>query len=416
MSRVIGKLTAIAVSKAKRRGYYGDGGGLYLQVSPTGAKSWVFRYDADGRRHEVGLGPLHTITLAEAREKARACRQQRLEGVDLVASRKAERIQAKLLAAKTMTFRECAEAYIESHRAGWRNEKHAAQWPSRFEAYVYPVFGEFLVQQIDTGLVLRAIEPIWSRIPETANRVRGRIENILDWARVRGYCDGENPARWKGHLDHLLPPRSSVAKILRGPKGEHHEALPYDELPAFMAELRGRPGISAKALEFAILTATRSGEVLGADWSEISDRVWTVPANRMKSGREHRVPLSDDAMAVLREVWPMSEGQGFVFPGIRQSRLNPWVMIQLLKRTSRPDVTVHGFRSTFRDWAAERTNFPREVAEMALAHAVEDRVEAAYRRGDLFQKRRQLMDAWARFCASPVVGSAKVVPIRSGQR
>jgi integrase len=407
MARTIGKLTALAITQAKRRGYYGDGGGLFLQVSAGGAKSWVFRFKESGRLREMGLGPTHTVSLAEARQKALECRKARLDGLDPIEARRGKRIQAKLDAAKAMTFAACAERYIASHRAGWRNPKHAAQWPSTLATYVYPVFGSLPVQAVDVGLVMKAIEPIWVQKPETAGRVRGRIESVLDWATARGYRQGENPARWRGHLENLLPKKSKVRRV------EHHAALPYAEITAFVAELRQQDGVAAWALEFAILTAARTGEVIGAKWDEIDlgERLWTVPAERMKAGKEHRVPLSDAALAILNDLRKVQQ-DNFVFPGGKAGRpISNMAMLMLLRRMGRDDLTAHGFRSSFRDWSAERTTFPADVAEMALAHTVSDKVEAAYRRGDLFQKRRQLAEAWAKFCAVPPA-AGQVVPIR----
>jgi integrase len=407
MARSIGKLSAMAVTQAKRRGYYGDGGGLFLQVSTGGAKSWVFRFKEGGRLREMGLGPTHTVSLAEARQKALECRKMRLDGHDPIEARKAERTKARLDAAKVMTFEACAARYIAAHKAGWKNDKHAAQWPATLSTYVHPVFGSLPVQAVDVGLVMKAIEPIWTAKPETASRVRGRIESILDWATARGYRQGENPARWRGHLENLLPKKTKVRRV------EHHAALPYPEIAAFIAELRQQDGVAARALEFAILTAARTGEVIGAQWDEINitERLWAIPAARMKGGREHRVPLSDAALAIVETLREIRQGD-FVFPGSRMGRpISNMAMLMLLRRMGRGDLTAHGFRSSFRDWAAERTTFPAEVAEMALAHAVSDKVEAAYRRGDLFLKRRQVSDAWARFCAAaPAPG--RIVPLR----
>ena len=397
MARTIGKLTALAVDKSKRRGYYGDGGGLFLQVSVSGSKSWVFRFKEAGKLHEMGLGATHTIGLAEARERARECRRLRLDGIDPIEARKVARAQARLAAAKAVTFKNCAERYIATHQAGWRSLAHAAQWPSTLGRYVYPVFGSLPVQAIDVGLVLKALEPIWTAKPETAGRVRGRIESVLDWATSRGYRQGDNPARWRGHLENLLPTKSKVRRV------KHHAALPYAEIGEFIAQLKQQEGVAAQALEFTILTAGRTGEVIGSRWSEISlaERLWTIPAERMKAGKEHRVPLSDAARAILEQMQAIRQDD-FVFPGGKTKRpISNMAMAMTLRRMGRDDLTVHGFRSTFRDWAAERTDVPREVAEMALAHAVGDKVEAAYRRGDLFEKRRQLMDAWSRFCTAP---------------
>lgn len=411
MARQIDKLNALDVSNAKQRGYYSDGGGLYLQVSESGAKSWVFRFKQDGKAREMGLGPVHTVSLAEARLKALDCRRARLDGHDPIENRKAARATARLDAAKAVTFQACAERYIAAHKTGWRNTKHAAQWTATLGTYVNPIFGGLPVQAVDVGLVLKAVEPMWATKPETASRVRGRIESILDWATARGYRQGENPARWRGHLENLLPRPSKVRRV------EHHAALPYPEIASFMAELHQQEGVAARALEFAILTATRTGEVIGCRWSEVNvaERVWTIPAERMKAGKEHRVPLSGAALAIVETMFKIRQGD-FVFPGGGTNRpISNMAMLMLLRRMGREDLTAHGFRSTFRDWAAERTGFPAEVAEMALAHTVGDKVEAAYRRGDLFQKRRQLAEAWAKFCATPPTAGS-VVPIVSLHR
>jgi integrase len=305
-----------------------------------------------------------------------------------------------------MTFDECAAAYVKAHAAGWRSKTHAAQWANTLRAIASPVFGNLPVAAVDTGLVMQALEPAWSEKTETASRTRGRIESVLDWAKVRGYRTGDNPARWRGHLDHLLPARSKMRKV------KHHAALPHAELPAFMAELRGREGMCARAIELIILTALRRGEALNAQWDEIDlpAKVWTIPAGRTKAGREHRVPLSGRAVEILQAL-PREHGNPFVFIGARSGRpLSGRAVINDVPRA----LTVHGFRSTFRDWCAERTNFPREVAEAALAHVVGDKVEAAYRRADLLEKRRQLMDAWSRYCTSPPAGG-EVVPLRKGR-
>ena len=398
MARTIGRLTALKVDKAKRPGMYADGGGLYLRVTDSGTKNWVFRFMLNGRPRWMGVGPLHTIGLAEARNRAAAFRLQRHDGVDPIERRRAERLGARLDAAKAMTFKELAAMYIASHRAGWRNPKHAAQWQATLAAYAVPVMGGLSVQAVDTALVLKVLEPIWTTKPETAGRVRGRIESILDWAKVRGYRAGENPARWRGHLDKLLPARSKVQKV------KHHAALPYAELPSFLVRLREQEGIAARALEYAILTAARTGEIIGAQWFEMDllDKTWTLPATRMKAGREHRVPLSARALAILQEMQPHRQAEdAFVFPGGKNGRpLSNMAFLMLLRRMGLGDVTAHGFRSSFRDWAAERTNFPAEVAEMALAHAVSDKTIAAYNRSDLFERRRRLMAVWAAFCTA----------------
>lgn len=377
-----------------RQGAFADGGGLYLQLG-RGRASWVFRYRANGRLRGMGLGPLHTVPLALARQKAMKARRQRLDGEDPIETRRTSRRAARLEAAKAMTFRQCAEACIAAQRPGWRNAKHAAQWPATLAAYAYPVFGEQPVQAIDTALVIKAIEPIWTGKPETASRLRGRIEAVLDWAKARSFRDGENPARWRGHLDKLLAPRAKVRRVV------HHAALPYREIADFMTALRQQAAAGARALEFAILTAARTGEVIGARWSEIDleAAVWTIPAERMKGGQEHRVPLSSPALALLRALQTTRQGE-FVFAGGRRGRpLSNMALLMTLRRMRYGELTTHGFRSTFRDWAAEQTNFPREIAEMSLAHTVNNKVEAAYRRGDLFEKRRRLMGAWANACS-----------------
>jgi integrase len=408
MGRQVEKLSALTVSRAKTRGYLGDGGGLYLQVSASGAKSWVFRFKDHGRLREMGLGSVHAIGLAEARKRATACRQMRLDGTDPIAVKKAGKLKAKLEAARAMTFRQCAEAYIEAHKAGWQNAKHAAQWSSTLKTYAYPVFGALPVQAVDVGLIAKVLEPIWKTKTETASRLRGRIERVLDWAAVRGYRQGDNPARWRGHLDQLLPARSRVQKV------QHHAALPYAEIGQFMADLRKQESTSALALEFLILTATRTAEVIGATWSEVDldAAVWTIPPERMKAKKEHRVPLSKQALTMLKRLYKHRAGE-FVFMGAKPGKpLSNVALLKLVERLGRSDLTVHGFRSTFRDWCAERTNLPREVAEHALAHSLPDKVEAAYRRGDLFEKRRDLMGAWARYCALPMQ-TGHIVPIHA---
>jgi integrase len=389
---------------------YNDSGGLYFRVARGGSKGWIFRYALGGRTHDMGLGSVDTFSLKQARERARQCRELCYEGIDPIERRRARRREVQLEAARVMTFRQCAEAYIAAHEASWRNRKHAAQWPNTMARYVYPVFGRLSVQAIDTGLVLKVIEPIWTAKTETASRVRGRIEAVLDWAAARGYRQGENPARWRGHLENLLPRKSRVAPV------EHHRALPYAQIDTFTRELRAQKGIAARALEFVILTVARTGEAIGATWAEIdfAKRVWTVPAERMKAGKPHRVALSEAAFAIVRAMHEVRCGK-FVFPGAKFDRpLSATSLHMLLRRVGHDELTVHGFRSSFADWAADCTVFPEEVREMALAHAVGDKVEAAYRRGDLFEKRRQLGQAWAEYCSgpSPERGS-EVVPVRA---
>lgn len=400
------RLTPLAIKAAKKPGLYGDGNGLYLQVSAFGTKAWLYRFMIDGKARKMGLGPLSTISLVEARQRAAEARRKVLDGIDPIAARDAERGKAKIEAAKAMTFEQCAERYIAGQEASWKNAKHRAQWSSTLETYVYPVIGSLPVAAIDTGLVLKVLEPIWNEKPDTAGRVRGRIELVLNWATVREYRAGDNPARWRGHLDNVLPKRSKVR-----PR-RHHKALPYAELPAFIAALRGQEFISARALEFTILTAVRTGKSIGAQWSEfdLAGKIWTIPGVRMKSGRDHRVPLSDRTLAILTAL--PREGQ-FVFPGGKIGKpLSNMAMLELVRGIKGDGLTVHGFRSTFHDWAADRTAFANHVVEMALAHTVKDAVEAAYRRGDLFEKRARLMAEWARYCEAPESASASVTPLR----
>jgi integrase len=408
-SRQINRLKPVNIARAKRPGLYADGGNLYLQISDFGTKSWVIRFTLHGRAREMGLGPLHTVTLAEAREKAREARKLLLEGVDPIEIREAKHAEARLEAAKAVTFNECAKAYIKSHQTGWKNAKHAAQWQTTLDTYAAPVFGNLPVAAVDTALVMKVLDSIWTDKPETATRLRARIERVLDLATVRGYREGDNPARWRHHLDKLLPRRSRVRAV------KHHPALRYAALPAFMTELKAQEGTAARALEFLILTAARTSEVIGATWDEfnLTEKVWTVPAERMKMKKEHRVPLSDRALVVIEAMRKVGIGE-FVFPGDRAGKhLSNMAMLALTKRMNRRDLVPHGFRSTFRDWAAERTNYPREVAEAALAHAIADKVEAAYRRGDLFEKRRRLMNEWARYCSTRRA-TAEVVALSAG--
>jgi len=426
---LIGKLKAFAVAREKRPGHYGDGGGLYLQVNHAGSKSWIFRYwvaerdpvtgtvvhdpatkKSKGHAREMGLGSFVTVSLAEARERALECRKLRERDIDPIDARQAAKQQAAIERAKSIKFKDAAAAYMAAHRVSWKNDKHAAQWPATLTKYAYPIIGDLPLHMIDTTLVMKVIEPIWPTKPETANRLRGRIETVLDWATVRGYRHGENPARWRGHLDMLLPARSKVRKT------QHHSALPFAELPAFLVKLREQEGGASRALEFTILTAARTSETINAKQNEIDgqNKLWIVPAERMKAGKEHRVPLSDRALAILDEIGSADdEREGFVFGGRSPGEpLSNMAMLKVLERMDRADLTVHGFRSTFRDWAAEHTNFPNEVVEMALAHVVDDKTEAAYRRGDLFDKRRRLMDAWSEYCQKSAA-TDKVITLRS---
>jgi integrase len=431
---ITGKLKALNVAREKRPGTYGDGGGLYLQVGKGGAKSWIFRFwiaeqhpatgepmrdptthKLNGRIREMGLGSYITVSLQEARDRALECRKLREKGIDPIEAREAAQRQTVVDRARSLKFSDAATTFMTAHRAAWTNEKHAAQWQATLEKYVYPIIGRLSLQSIDTTLVLKVLEPIWSIKPETASRLRGRIESVLDWATVRGYRTGDNPARWRGHLDKLLPARSKVRKV------KHHAALAYVEMSAFMEALRAQEGIAARALEFTILTAARTGETIGAIWKEINwrEKYWAVPASRMKAGKEHRVPLCDRALAILRDMKPADEipnaAEQFIFgPGNGGRPLSNMSFLMLLRRMDRADITVHGFRSSFRDWAAERTNFPSEVAELALAHAVGNKVESAYRRSDLFERRRRIMAEWANFCGTQIAASErKVLPLRT---
>jgi integrase len=386
-------------------GQHPDGGGLYLQVTGTGGRSWLYRYAMNGKEHRIGLGGASAVPLKLARQLAAQARQLRATGVDPLAQKRERRNTHLVEQAKAITFEQCAEKYIDAHEAGWRNPKHRLQWRSTLGSYVYPIIGNLPVQAIDTDLVLKVLEPIWQDKTNTASRIRGRIEIILDYAKTRKYRTGDNPAVWRGHLKLLLSSPSKIAP------NQHHAALPYPVMGELMSDLRSRDSTSARCLEFLILTAARTGEVIGATWDEIdlAQKVWIVPAGRMKSNREHRVPLSDRAITILAAMQSRREND-FVFPG-RSGGLSTPSMLAML-RTLGLSVTAHGFRSSFRDWAAEQTNFPNEVCEMALAHAVGDKVEAAYRRGDLFEKRRRLMQAWADYCGKPAQPAGTVTPLR----
>jgi integrase len=398
-----------AANLSKRDGMHavGDPPGLYLYVAGAG-RSWILRYTSPtGRRRDFGLGSYSDYTLAEAREKARAARKQALEGVDPIDEKRAGRDVLRAADAKRMTFSACVNAYIGAHGDGWRNPKHRQQWENTLETYAGPKIGNLDVALVDTPHLLKVLEPIWKEKTETATRLRGRIESVLSWATVRGYRSGDNPARWKGHLSELLANPSKVSKV------EHLPALPYGEIGAFMVELRKQEGIGAAAVEFAILTAARSGEVRGATWDEIdfAGKAWKIPGERMKAGREHVVPLSDAAIAVLRKM-EKQKTSNYVFPGAKEDKpLSDMSLTAVLRRMKRDEITTHGFRSTFRDWAAELTAYPSEMAEMALAHRISDKVEAAYRRGNLFAKRVRMMNDWARYCAT-VAKAANVLPLR----
>jgi integrase len=431
----LNRLTTVKAQRVREPGFYPDGGGLYLQVTKGATedevnKSWLFRFSIPDtskprKRYErwMGLGPIGTVSLVDARAAALEARQLRRSGIDPIERRKAARAAQALANAKAMTFDQCRDAFIAANKAAWRNEKHRDQWTSTLETYVTPVFGTLPVTTVDTALVMKALEPIWADKPETASRVRQRIERVLSWAKVRGFRAGDNPAAWRGHLDHLLPARSKVRKV------RHQPALPYDQIGAFLAALRERDSISARALEFTILTAVRTGDITGdqanekpgARWDQVDfhSRVWTIPST--KTDKELRVPLSAAALAVLTGMKAIARGD-YVFPGggRRDRPLSNMAMAELLKGMGNwrdrhgNQITVHGFRSTFRDWGGDQTRYPRDLLEFALGHKVGNEAEIAYRRGDGLEKRRRLMEDWAKCCASvPVPGTgAKVVPMR----
>jgi integrase len=393
MVRRAAELGALAVGRLREPGMHAVGGvsGLYLQIAPGGTKSWILRATVGSKRREMGLGPFPEVPLAAARDKARAARAKVEQGHDPILERQRAASALRAEQAKALTFAEAAKQFVTDKGEQWRNAKHRAQWSATLETYAGPVIGKVLVSDVAQAHILSILRPIWTTKTETATRVRGRIEQVLDWARVRGYREGENPARWRGHLDKLLPAPTKVAKV------KHHPALPVEAMPSFMANLRKRSGTAARALEFLVLTAGRSGEIRGASWSEFDmpGKTWTVPAERMKAGVEHRVPLSPQAVQLLEAI-PRVAGNDLVFAAPRGGVLSDMSLTAVTRRM-KVEAVPHGMRSTFRDWAAERTNFPREVAEMALAHAIENAVEAAYRRGDLFSKRAEMMAAWAEF-------------------
>jgi integrase len=408
MVRALHRLSNLKVERAKRPGMYADGGSLYLRVAEGGSKQWIFRYTVNGRNRDMGLGPVHTLTLAEARERATEARKLRLDGIDPIANKRARVAALRAADAKAKTFADCVKGFIEDNESSWTSVKHRRQWETSLIKYAYPILGSLPVAAIDTPLVLRVLKPIWDAKRETASRLRGRIENVLGWATVHHYRSGDNPARWNGLLEHALP---AVVK------GDHHAALPYTQVASFMQALRKDTGIVARALEFITLTAVRLGEATGATWDEIDleAKTWTIPASRMKADQEHRVPLSDAAISVLKAMHEIRQS-AYVFPGFKSGQpIGGDALRELIKKLAGADVTVHGLRSTFRDWAAEQTNVQREVAEVALAHAIPDAVEAAYRRGDLFDKRRKLMDAWAAYCAKVETDAGKVVALARGR-
>ena len=407
MSRPIHKLSARRVSTETKPGLYSDGGGLYLQVSKSGAKSWIYRFMMNRKVRDMGLGSLRDFTLAEVRDKARECRQLVHEGIDPIEQRKSVRSARMAESRKSQSFEDCAKDYLKAHSSAWKNPKHRQQWENTLSTYAYPVIGKLSVKDIDTHLVKKVLDPIWTTKTETATRVRGRIERILDWATVQELRHGDNPARWKGHLDHLLPAPGKLKRV------QHHKALPYQDMHDLTQELTSAEGISALGLRFLILTAARSGEVRLATWEEIDliNKTWTIPAERMKAGKEHVVPLCSQAVDILETMGRFREGD-LVFSGNKKDRpLSDMAFTQLLRRMGRTDITAHGFRSSFRDWAGETTAFPREVIEAALAHQLKDKTEAAYFRSNLLDKRRKLMNAWERHCYTKPTPATNVTNI-----
>jgi len=393
MARKAKELSPLVVGRLTKPGHHAVGGvaGLYLYVSEAGARSWVLRAMVGTKRRHLGLGGFPDVPLAQAKERARKARDDISAGIDPVAQKQAVASALRASQAAETTFKQAAEAFIEAHGETWKNVKHRAQWTNTLTTYAYPIIGELGVQHVNQEHILKILEPMWKGKTETAVRLRGRLESVLDWATVRKYRTGENPARWKGHLDKLLAAPGKIQKV------EHHAALAIDAMPQFMADLRKREGSSARALEFAILTAARSGEARGATWDEIDTKtkVWTIPGERMKAGKEHRVPLTPAALKII-EAMPKVAGSDFIFTAPQGGALSDMALTQVMRRM-KVDAVPHGFRSTFRDWAGERTHHPREIAEQALAHTLRDKVEAAYRRGDALEKRRVLMNEWERF-------------------
>jgi integrase len=410
MARQLNRLSVKRIEAMKRPGLFCDGGGLYVQVSPEQTKSWVFRYQINHRSRKMGLGEVGRISLNDARKAAYAAHLLVKDGRDPLEERNARKAAVAVERAKLTTFRECALGYIDANKDAWKNAKHASQWLSTLETYAFPVIGKLPVGAVDEGHLMKILGPIWRTKTETASRVRSRIEKILDRAKVMKLRTGDNPAKWTGHLDQLLPHRNQVAPV------KHHAALPYKDLPAFMARLRQKASISARCLEFTILTAARTGESIGAKWSEVdfNERTWTVPAIRMKgrkgvARKDHAVPLGDSTLAILRD---MPREGDFIFPGAREGKgLSNMALAETLKEMDSP-VTVHGFRSTFRDWTADCTEYPNELCEMALAHTVSEKTERAYRRGNMRQRRIRLMQDWCDFCSStPRAESQKVIEL-----
>ena len=404
----INRLSALQVTKLRKPGYHADGGGLYLSVKDSSAKSWIFRYRFGGKEREMGLGSLNTFSLAEARERALGQRKLLAEGHDPLGFKRAAQLDRSMAEASVITFDAAAASYIASHKHGWKNEKHAEQWTNTIATHASPVFGSLPVGQIETALVMRVLQPIWATKTETASRIRGRVEKVLDWCKTQGYRQGDNPARWKGHLENLLSAPKKTKTV------EHHPTLPWREIGTFMRKLRKMPGTAALALEVIVLTNCRTSEAIEASWTEfdLDAALWTIPAGRMKAEKEHIIPLSEPALAALKLARATVGESGFVFPGTNKGKpLSNMACLAVLKRIGHGDVTVHGFRSSFRDWAGESTSHPREVIEHAMSHQLKDKAEAAYARGTLLERRRLLMADWATYCAQSA-STGGVVPNR----
>ena len=416
MKQIQQALSARRVQTEKRPGYHCDGTGLYLQVSATGTKAWIFRFKSPvtGKQREMGLGPVGVLSLAKARERAIECRQQRLAGLDPIEQRNAGRRVQQLEQARAITFKQAAEQCIESKKHEWKNAKHAQQWVNTLTTHAFPTIGKLSISAVETGLVLKVLNPLWVTKPETASRLRQRMEVIWDWCKARGYVTGENPARLRGHLDMLLAKTSKVKRV------KHHPALPYKQVNTFITDLRKQKGCAPLALEFLVLTAARTGEVIGAKWGEIDlqAKLWTVPADRMKAGKEHRVPLCNRAVEILTSIKSERAAGGFVFPGWKAGTgLSNGAMLVLMKKKF-GECTPHGFRSTFRDWAADEAHgFQGDTIEQALAHAIKNQTEAAYRRSDQLDRRRDLMNAWAKYVETDQSKSTgKVIPLKAKTR
>ncbi|MSQ73600.1 MAG: site-specific integrase [Betaproteobacteria bacterium] len=413
MKQVQQALSARRVQTEKQTGYHCDGNGLYLQVASGGTKAWIFRFKSPvtGKQREMGLGALGILPLAKARERAIECRQQMLTGLDPIEERNEGRRFQQLEQARAITFQQAAEQCITSKKHEWKNAKHEQQWTNTLTTYAYPTLGLLSLAALDTGLVLKVLEPIWTTKAETASRVRQRIETVWDWAKARGYVAGENPARLRGHLDKILSKTSKIKRV------KHHSALPYKQINPFITTLREQKGFTPLALEFLILTAARTGEVVGTKWSEIDSagKLWTVPADRMKAGKEHRVPLCKRAVELLTSITSERKPDQFVFPGWKAATgLSSGAMLVLMEKMKYGQYTPHGFRSSFRDWAADEAHgFQNETIEQALAHTIKNAVEAAYRRSDQLDRRRMLMDAWAKYVETDQTKrTGKVIPLK----